>query len=101
MEERPPFFFPSSGALQPSIQLEILLSGKVIVKTPAGGILARAGMTVYSAICDRYFEIDSATVGQKTLTVLSPGGTAEKIRVYNFANGDVAGDKMILALKQA
>lgn len=63
--------------------------GDLIVKTPTGGIPARSGTTIYSAMCDLYIEIESGTAGQMTLTALAPGGVAQQVRVFNLSNADV------------
>lgn len=64
-------------------------TGDLIVKTPADGIPARSGTTIYSAMCDLYIEIESGTAGQMTLAALAPGGAAQQVRVYNLSNAAV------------
>lgn len=52
----------------------------VVVLTPAGGIPARSGLTIYSELCDAYSCTDSATAGQATLALIPD----YQLRVYNL-----------------
>lgn len=58
----------------------------IVVLTPAGGIPARSGNTIYSAICKVCIEVDGAS-NTKTLVE-----TDEQIRVHNVYPDVVTGD---------
>ncbi len=62
----------------------------IIVKTPPGGIAARVGTTIFSALCDRLIEIDG-TANTKTLVE-----TDEELRIYNLYPGVVTGDVYVI-----
>jgi hypothetical protein len=57
----------------------------IIVVTPGGGIDARAGETLSSAICKICIEIDSSS-NEKTIVE-----TDQEIRIYNFYPAAVSG----------
>jgi hypothetical protein len=67
----------------------------IVVKTPAGGIPARSGTTVSSALCLLYKEVDAAS-NTKTLTPIEVNSTHQTIRVWNFSNEAVAGDAFVV-----
>jgi len=67
----------------------------VVVKTPSGGIEARDGTTVKSALCDLYREVDGSS-NTKTLTAIMEGASPAQVRVWNFANEAVAGDAYVV-----
>ncbi len=58
----------------------------IIVLTPPGGIAARDGLTIYSALCTRLIEIDG-TSNTKTLVQ-----TDEELRIYNIFPDAVTGE---------
>lgn len=58
----------------------------IIVKTPSGGIAARSGTTISSAVCTRCIEIDGAS-STKTLVE-----TDEELRIYNLYPDAVTGE---------
>lgn len=60
----------------------------MIVKTPAAGIPARSGATIYSAICTRC--VETSTAEQKTLL-----DTDEEIEVFNLETTAIAGSAYI------
>jgi hypothetical protein len=66
----------------------------IVVKTPEGGIDARDGTTVYSAMCLLYREVDGSS-NTKTLEPIEIDSTHQTIRVWNFSNGAVAGDAFV------
>ena len=67
----------------------------IVVKTPAGGIAARSGTTVSSALCLLYKEVDAAG-NTKTLTPIEVNSTHQTTRVWNFSNEAVAGDAFVV-----
>lgn len=60
----------------------------MIVKTPAAGIAARSGTTIYSATCTRC--VETSTADEKTIL-----DTDEEIVVFNVHATDVAGDSYV------
>ena len=62
----------------------------IIVLTPPGGIAARDGAIIYSAICKRLIEVDG-TSNTKTLVL-----TDEDLRIYNRYLFSVAGEVYVL-----
>jgi len=61
----------------------------IIVKTPAGGIAARSGTTIYSELCSRC--IESSDGEEKTLIE-----TDEQIRVFNLYPDTVTGSTYVI-----
>ncbi len=75
---------------RPSVSQDLAPVGQtIIVKTPPGGIDARDGTTISSAVCTRLIEIDAAS-STKTLVE-----TDEELRVYNLEPAAVAGDTYV------
>ncbi len=62
----------------------------LIVKTPADGIDARDGDTIYSATCIKCVAVETATPGEKTLHE-----TDEELIVCNYQDGSVSGDAFV------
>lgn len=62
----------------------------IVVKTPAGGIAAKSGTTISSALCTRCIEIDGAS-NTKTLV-----DTDEELRVYNLYPDAVTGEVHVI-----
>ena len=62
----------------------------IIVKTPEGGIAARDGTTIYSALCTRCIEVDGPS-NTKTLVE-----TDEELRIYNLYPDAVAGEVYVI-----
>ena len=67
----------------------------IVVKTPEGGIDARDGTTVSSALCLLYKEVNGSS-NTKTLTPIEVNSTHQTIRVWNFSNEAVAGDSYVV-----
>ena len=65
-----------------------------VVKTPPGGIPARSGTTIYSALCDVYFvAIPSGDPeDRRELEALTDGSTPLQLRAFNLSTSDVAGN---------
>lgn len=61
----------------------------ILVKTPGGGIAARAGMTIYSAVCTRCVETSFAD--EKTIL-----DTDEEVVVFNIYASDIVGDGYVM-----
>ena len=61
----------------------------IVVKTPAGGITARSGSTIYSAVCTRC--IESSDGDQKTLS-----DTDEELVVFNLYPDAVTGSVYVV-----
>ncbi len=62
----------------------------IIVETPPGGIAARDGTTIYSALCTRLIEVDGAA-NTKTLVE-----TDEPLRIYNLYPDAVVGEVYVI-----
>lgn len=61
----------------------------ILVKTPSGGIAARAGTTIFSAVCTRCVETSFAD--EKTILE-----TDEPLVVFNTHATDIAGDEYVM-----
>jgi hypothetical protein len=70
-----------------------------IVMTPAAGIAARSGTTIYSAMCNVYRDKASATAGQRTLEAIVEGGIPWQILVYNLSNAAVLGSRYVVTAR--
>ena len=70
----------------------------IVVKTPEGGIPARDGTTVSSALCLLYKEVDGAS-NTKTLTPIEIDSTHQTIRVWNFSNEAVAEEAYVVTAR--
>ncbi len=67
----------------PESQVRLGRGDKILVKTPPGGIPARVGTTIFSAICTRL--VETSTAEEKTLLE-----TDEPIEVFNLDTDDVS-----------
>ena len=61
----------------------------ILVKTPGGGIAARSGTTIFSAVCTRCVETSFAD--EKTIL-----DTDEDLVVFNTHATDIAGDEYVM-----
>lgn len=87
-----------SEGLQPGEQDPLPSPEDYIVKTPAGGIAARSGTTVYSELCDVYtLEYSSDT--EATLTAVLDGASAYQVRVWNPWNEVVSGATYVMTAR--
>ena len=66
--------------------------GDIVVMTPTEGIPARAGRTMYSALC-KLQGLSEATAGEVTITEL----TDRTVRVYNSWLVEVPGNRLVTA----
>lgn len=62
----------------------------MLVKTPAGGIAARSGTTIYSATCTRIVETSDGTAGERELVE-----TTEELEVFNIYPDSVTGEVIV------
>lgn len=69
----------------PESQVRLSRGDKILVKTPEGGIPARVGTTISSAICTKL--VETSTAEEKTLLE-----TDEELEVFNLDTGDVPGE---------
>ena len=74
---------------QPSRPSDRAAGEDIIVKTPAGGIAARSGTTIYSELCSRC--IESSGGEERTITE-----TDEQIRVFNVYPDAVTGSVYVI-----
>lgn len=70
----------------------------VIVMTPAGGIAARSGTTIYGELCDTYRITDAdPTDDEITLESIVDGNDNPiQVKVFNLSNGDVGADRYVV-----